>query len=99
MTSETTATQTLLNIWELMQGMGYSRSLKDCLKQALPFQSQLATVLCSSPQSSYQEVESPSVSSETLSIFIYTSYDIAVKKKVCKWRNHRDSTSNFPDLF
>ena len=74
MTSETTATQTLLNIWELMQGMGYSRSLKDCLKQALPFQSQLATVLCSSPQSSYQEVESPSVSSETLSIFIYTSY-------------------------
>ena len=49
--------------------------------QALPFQSQLATVLCSSPQSSYQEVESPSVSSETLSIFIYKSYDIGVKKK------------------
>lgn len=81
MTSETTATQTLLDIWELMEGMGDSRGLKDCLMQALPFQSQLATVLCSSPQSSYQEVESPSVSSETVSIFIYKSYDIAVKKK------------------
>ena len=82
-----------------MEGMGDSRRLKDCLMQALPFQSQLATVLCSSPQSSYQEVESPSVSSETVSIFIYKSYDIAVKKKVFKQRNHRDSISNFPDLF
>lgn len=50
--------------------------------QAFPFHSQLVTIWCSSPQNSYQEVESPSVSSETLSIFIYTSYDIEVKKKM-----------------